>query len=360
MSVILLFAVACGSTTPKTTETAPADTQPAATDSAPPQDTTPPEDSTPPQDTTPPEDTFPPEDTSPPEDTAVPETTHPTIPPDWPDYSEGLCPTLIGSNVSDLAVNDGFLSSGNERSFRLMVPSHYDGSHPLPLVIGWHWMNASSSSFVRDGELERAVEEMDFIALFPDDIEDAYFFNWPFVETWGVEQELLFFNDLLACVSGQYNIDPYQVHGVGVSAGALWLTYISTTEEVTPFASVMSLSGGLGEVLGVWEMEYVPQERKFPALVLNGGPTDWLAVDFHAASERFIDELRADDHFVVGCEHDQGHAVPPFEPPEGETLFFGMWSFMFDHPYDLDAGVSPYQADGVLPSYLPEWCWIAP
>ena len=30
MSVILLFAVACGSTTPKTTETAPADTQPAA------------------------------------------------------------------------------------------------------------------------------------------------------------------------------------------------------------------------------------------------------------------------------------------------------------------------------------------
>ena len=27
---------------------------------------------------------------------------------------------------------------------------------------------------------------------------------------------------------------------------------------------------------------------------------------------------------------------------------------------DLDAGVSPYQADGVLPSYLPEWCWIAP
>jgi hypothetical protein len=60
MSVILLFAVACSSTPSKTTESAPPDTQPAATDSAPPEDTTPPEDTRPPEDTTPPEDTSPP------------------------------------------------------------------------------------------------------------------------------------------------------------------------------------------------------------------------------------------------------------------------------------------------------------
>ncbi|MCB9743603.1 MAG: hypothetical protein H6740_13465 [Alphaproteobacteria bacterium] len=330
-----------------------------ATDSGAPEDTgAASDDSEPPEDTgEAPEDSEPPEDSAEPVDTSEPEASHPLIPPEWPTYSEGACPTLNAANDSDGGLNTGFFSSTLEREFRLIIPEHYDGSRPLPLVIGWHWMNASSNSFVREADIINAVNELDFIALFPDSLGDQYIFDWPFFETYGAEAEHLFTDDMLACVGEQYNIDPYQVHGMGVSAGALWITYVSTTEHVDRFASVMSLSGGLGEAFGIWNMEWHPQDRKFPAFVLNGGPTDWLAVDFYSSSARYVDELLNDGHFVVACEHDQGHGVPPFVPPEGHTTFYGMWQFMFDHPYDLDAGESPWLEDG-LPEAAPEWCWI--
>ncbi|MBK7758575.1 MAG: hypothetical protein IPI35_19700 [Deltaproteobacteria bacterium] len=164
MSVILLFAVACGSTTPKTTETAPPTPQPAATDQRPTQDTTPPETAPHPGHDAP-GGHLPAGGHLAPEDTAVPETTHPTIQPDWPDSARASLPHAHR------------LKRQRSRRERRLPPAQRAQLPPdgavslttaaaLPLVIGWHWMNASSSSFVRDGELERAVEEMDFIALF--------------------------------------------------------------------------------------------------------------------------------------------------------------------------------------------------
>jgi len=318
-------------------------------------DATPPADD---DDATPPADDD--DDASPPadhDDVVAPP--HPTEPPPFPEYSEGVCPELLAGSTSDAGLNVGFPTAGGERQFRLLVPDGYDGSEALPLVIGWHWLNASSNSFIDQGEIEAAIAEMDFIALFPDEKPgDAYQFNWPFAESWGVDEELIFLDDMLACVTEQFNVDPDQVHGIGVSAGGLWITYVSGTDRAAHFASIVSLSGGLGNAYGFWSMEYVPQPRKFPAFVLSGGPDDWLGLDFFAASQSFRDALVADDHFVVWCQHDAGHAMPPMEPPvPGSTTFYALWQFMFDHPYGLGVGDSPYLAGG-LPDYQPGWCEI--
>lgn len=267
---------------------------------------------------------------------------------------------MVGGTTSDSGYNDGFLSGGESRSYRLIVPESYDGSEEYPLVIGWHWLNASSNSFVSKSEMEDAAEQMGVIAVFPDDVEDAYLFNWPFFEGGqGADEEIEFTLDLMACLDEQYAIDHTQVHGIGVSAGALWLTWLSSTEVVDYLASVMSLSGGLGEAYGYWAMEFTPRERVFPAFVLNGGSGDWLGLDFHGASERYVEALQEDGHFVVACEHDAGHDMPPMEAPvEGGTKFHALWQFMLDHPYGTAAGTSPYDETG-LPETYPEWCWIA-
>ncbi|MCB9544761.1 MAG: hypothetical protein H6706_02565 [Myxococcales bacterium] len=283
--------------------------------------------------------------------------------PPIPVYSHGECPALVGGSTADTAVVDGFATGDQVRSFRLMVPPGYDGSRPLPVIFAWHWLNASSASFVREAELESAVEELDFIAVLPDALRNAngdkaYFLSWPFAEVWGVEGELRFFDDLLACVNDQLNVDRDRVYGIGVSAGGLWLTSLAMTDRAEHFASIEVLSGGLGDMLGVWRMEYAPQPNKYPALVVWGGPTDWLALSFHDASMRLRDALVADDHFVVECTHDAGHGVPPVEPSEEHTKFRFLWSFMFDHPRSLPVGASPYLADG-LPDFFPPWCRLA-
>ncbi|MFO0629941.1 MAG: hypothetical protein U0325_30520 [Polyangiales bacterium] len=188
------------------------------------------------------------------------------------------------------------------RLFRLLVPRSYDGTQDYPLVFAWHWLNASSGSFVRQGELETAVEQMRFIAVLPDS-QSSYVFDWPFAEFWGIPAELQFFDDLYACVTERFRIDRRRVHGIGVSAGGLWLTYLSTTDRANYFGSVEVLSGGVGEVPFAWRMMRAPQANKFPAMVLWGGPTDFLGVNFDQASQRLRDELVRDQHFVVQCAH---------------------------------------------------------
>ena len=286
----------------------------------------------------------------------------PELPP-LPVYSHGACPPLVGGPTSDTSVVAAFPSGDTVRSFRLVVPDNYDGSEPWPLVFAWHWLNASSGSFMREGELETATEQMRFIAVVPDALRDAngdraFLLSWPFAEAWGIEPEAVFFDDLLACVNEQLNVDRERVYGIGVSAGGLWLTYLSTTERANHFAALEVLSGGLGDMLGVWRMEYQPQRRKFPAVVLWGGPTDWLGLSFHEASIRYRDALLEDGHFVVECTHDAGHGVPPVESPPGITRFQALWRFMLDHDYRSPSGWSPYQRDG-LPEIFPDWCRVA-
>jgi hypothetical protein len=278
-------------------------------------------------------------------------------------YSHGACPELRYGPTSDEGVNEGFPTGDKVRSFRILVPDNYDGTEPWPVVFAWHWLNASSNSFVREGELESATEQMEFIAVLPDSLkkdngDEEYTFDWPFAETWGVPGELTFTNDLLACVSEQFNVDRARFYAIGVSAGALWITYLSTTELGNQFAAFESLSGGLGRVFDVWTMSYAPQPNKFPAIVLWGGDNDWLGLSFSEASMLYRDALMDDDHFVVECVHGSGHGVPPVEAPvEGATRFYMLWRFMLDHPYGLGPGVSPYQETGLPPEFV-DWCRI--
>jgi hypothetical protein len=303
-----------------------------------------------------------PGDATPPDDAGIAL----TAPPPFPVYSHGTCPKLVGGPTTATSLNTAFASGTQSRQFHLVVPKSYDGTRPWPVVFAWHWLNAGSDSFISQGELESATEQMHFLAVVPDKLTDAngkkvYQFDWPFIETAGVPGELQFFDDMLACVAAGYKVDPTRVYGIGVSAGALWVTYLSTTDRVQHLAAVESLSGGLGGLPAIgWEMKWVPQPNKFPALVLWGGPTDMLILDFQTASMKYRDALRQDHHFVVTCTHDAGHAIPPIPTPtDGGTRFAVLWEFMLDHPYGLPPNTSPYKSTG-LPSVFPSWCGIAP
>lgn len=285
-------------------------------------------------------------------------------PPPLPSYSGGACPTLNGGPTRAQGTNTGFMSAGDARDFYLLVPPTWTPGRKLPVVFGYHWLNASANSVVNDAELESAVAQYEFIAIVPENLMNgstkAYSFDWPFVEVTSAPKELAFFDDVLACVNQQFGVDPHRVHVFGASAGGLWTTYLSTTPTVDRVASVLVVSGGLGEVLGVWSIPWVAQPNKFPAMVIWGGTTDWLAVNFHQASQRYRDALRADGHAVVTCMHTQGHQIPPFPAPtDGGTRFAGFWDFFAAHPYGLPPGVTPWQTTG-LPATLPGYCGIAP
>jgi hypothetical protein len=174
------------------------------------------------------------------------------------------------------------------------------------------------------------------------------------------DEEFVFFDDMLACVSEQFPVDKNCVSSAGVSDGALWTSQLvgGRSEHLS---SAVILSGGVSD--GTDENSALvntplPPTRAVPALVLWGGPMDICVVlKFETATKELERRLEANGHFMLECQHNCGHSVPPIEVPAGQSLLTPFVDFIRSHPYWIPTGTSPYESDG-LPAGLPAWCAI--
>lgn len=270
------------------------------------------------------------------------------VAPPAPRYA-GTCPMLVpGKNTINTA--------GGMREFLLAVPSGLMTGEKLPLVFLWHWLGGSADSFFKKAEIQAAVDGQRFLAIAPVAKSDMLF-KWPFdigVSDARQEEEFKFFEDMLACAAVQFNVNLNCVSSAGVSAGALFTAQLAGKRSQY-LSSALVLSGG---VSGITKPFGTPA-HKLPTMVLWGGSMDNCLglVDFNDASKKLEDELIKGGHFFLECIHNCGHAEPPFDTPMGLSKYAGLWNFVFDHPYWLDPGVSPYTMVG-LPTGMPGWCAI--
>ena len=184
-------------------------------------------------------------------------------------YSGGTCPTLA-AGMNDIT------SMGNARSFLLALPSNPMPNEKLPVIFLWYWLAGSSDDFYNIGDVQAAVDQQRFIAVIPNAKGDLLY-NWPFTvnETQArVDEELTFFDDMLSCVSAQFDVNASCVSTVGVSAGALFTDQLVGARSEY-FSSFLSLSGGVAypsptALLRPW----TPPKHNVPALVLWGGAQD--------------------------------------------------------------------------------------
>jgi hypothetical protein len=254
-----------------------------------------------------------------------------------------------------MAGTNMMMSRGMQRSFILALPSDYTPSRSYPLAFGWHWLNASGGSFLDKAEGQIAIDRMQFILAMPN-ATGMFSFTWPAtpLDIAQSDVDLTFFDDMLACITEQYNINRNCVASIGVSAGGLWTTYLGT-QRGEYLNVVESLSGGIGDTGGVPYFLWQETNHKYAGLVLWGGPSDWLVISFSSASMRYSSELRSHGHFAYECEHTSGHGVPPIEPVGDLPRFAPLWQFILDHPYWVPAGQSRYTTEGPPPTN-PTWC----
>jgi predicted esterase len=273
-----------------------------------------------------------------------------------PTYSGGMCPAIeLGRNT--------IRTGGAEREFLLVAPSDHDPSGPeeLPVIFMWHWLGGEANDFLERGEVQRAADDMRFLAVIPETKGDLPL-KWPYLiidPESRVDEEATFFDDMLACVAEHYRVNANCVSSAGVSAGALWTSQLAQLRS-THIASFLSLSGGVGSTpadLFTPIRPWAEVEHKMPAFVLWGGPTDFCGLNFQTASHNLEAGLTGGGHFLVECVHNCSHAEPPLDAPEGTSSFSALWRFALDHPYWLADGDSPYTASG-LPAGAPEWCSI--
>ncbi|MGE0790036.1 MAG: PHB depolymerase family esterase [Sandaracinaceae bacterium] len=281
-----------------------------------------------------------------------------TLPPPLPAYTGGACPTLSpGRNT--------ITSSGSAREFVLVTPSDMAPGEQLPLVVMWHHLGGDANSLLTHGEAQRSADELRFIAAIPekkgdltiDVIFDEFDMVWPYLDTVTtarMEEEAVFFDDMVSCIAAQYGINESCVSTAGISAGALWSAQLLQLRSER-LASAIILSGGVGPATtnGFIDVQgWRGAAHRTPVLLAWGGPTDACGADFNRASMNLGAALTSAGHFVEECLHNCGHAAPPVDPMVGLPI---LWRFALDHPYWLEDGESPYLAVG-LPEGTPDWC----
>jgi predicted esterase len=268
-----------------------------------------------------------------------------------PTYA-GQCPMLVAAPTENMIT-----SSGNARQFLLAIPANLKPTEKLPVVFMWHWLGGSGSAFYTIGEIQQAVDQQRFLAVMPEKKGDVAY-TWPFSVADSdarMAEEFQFFDDMLACVAHQFpTVNKNCVATAGVSAGALFTDQLAAA-RADHVSSFLSMSGGVGGVVRPWGNP----AHKLPGIVLWGGPTDNCQnlLSFQTMSQTLESSLTSDGDFMIECVHNCGHAEPPVDPPMGESKLAPFWGFIFDHPFWMGAGQSPYLIKG-LPSSFPSWCAI--
>jgi len=282
------------------------------------------------------------------------------MPPPLPGYA-GTCPSVDASGWVTL-------TEGPSRGRRYMVfrPRDERPGEQLPVIFLWHWLSGKTSSMAAAFDVERAVERERFIAIVPESKKTTFklsgianlgeTWQWPFSilnSDERVDEEARFFEDMLWCIDAQLprKVARHCVSTVGVSGGALFSAQLLARES-QHLASIVSLSGGVG---GLVKPLYPAPQRPVPALVLWGGASDKFIVDFQASSKRLEKSLKKSA--IIECVHNCGHAIPPFATrSDGLPSLDFVYRFVFDHPYFLPRGKTPWAANP--PSDMPDWCAV--
>lgn len=246
--------------------------------------------------------------------------------------SSGTCPTLEGEVT--------FTSGGLERTVKILMPE--SGGVGKPVMFAWYPLGGSINYIVNALDLRDYADLHDTIVVVPQSSGEDLF-EWAFTTPESDNHDLVLYDDLRTCLYEQYTVDLGQVTAMGFSAGALWTSYLAIHRGNT-LATVLPFSGGADPVV-----TYETPDGPFPALLPFGGDSDLYGgglVDFSETTANFAASLLDDGHFVVTCNHEGGHTIPP----EGRDM---MDAWLPAHAYGV---ASPF-ANGDL-SAFPDYCSV--
>ncbi len=159
---------------------------------------------------------------------------------------------LVGSGCSSIKPESGYYVMDVDsalRTFRLYVPSSYDASEPLPLVIAMHGLLDSGNGFAKWTRFEDLAEERGFVVAFPDGVLSGWLSvpsNYelsPLMDTslWRNKvDDVAFISQLIDDISLVLDIDEKRVYACGASNGGMmsYLLALQIPERIAAAASV--------------------------------------------------------------------------------------------------------------------------
>jgi poly(hydroxyalkanoate) depolymerase family esterase len=133
----------------------------------------------------------------------------------------------------------GSLSSGTyagpngSRDYELYVPSSYDPTKPMPLVVAMHGCTQTADGFQQLTGWDAEAEAKGFIVLYPQQDSSANYLScWNFFQDADMHRsagEPMSIAALTASVENTYAVDPHRIYASGLSAGGAMASVMGAT-----------------------------------------------------------------------------------------------------------------------------------
>jgi len=143
----------------------------------------------------------------------------------------------LDGGLSDVTLLTRVPEGSVARTHQMFLPSGYDGTEPLPLVIGLHGRPDTGAGFALITEMDKVAEVEGFGLVFPDGLVNQWNYLGDFVDSdrFHNPNDIRYLEVLIDDLALDINIDRQRVYLMGFSNGG-FMTYRVACEVAHPFA----------------------------------------------------------------------------------------------------------------------------
>ncbi|HEY5489431.1 MAG TPA: alpha/beta fold hydrolase [Candidatus Limnocylindrales bacterium] len=140
-------------------------------------------------------------------------------------------------------------STSGLRPYDVFVPSSYDGSEPMPLVMLLHWLGATGDQVEAEYELEPLAEEQGFLYVHPNGTKNSWgALSWNATDaccnsSTPPVDDSAYLASVIDEIRADYNVDP-GVFVFGVSNGG-FMAYRMACDHADQISAVVSVVGAM-------------------------------------------------------------------------------------------------------------------
>jgi polyhydroxybutyrate depolymerase len=183
------------------------------------------------------------------------------------------------------------VTNGLERCYLLYIPSRYDPSQPVPVVISYHGFASNPSGQVDISRLNEIAETGNFLVVYPQGTGFPLRWNSFITIEWSPVDDVAFTRALVKDLESSFLIDKSRIYATGFSNGGA-LVHNLACEMSDTFAAVGIVSAPITEP----QLGCIPS-RPMPLIVFHG--TEDLIVRYDGTSMNL-------PFFHSGRKSDQG------------------------------------------------------
>lgn len=233
-----------------------------------------------------------------------------------------LCLSFCAAvHASEPPKSDSLHIGGVERHFLFLLPSSYDGSVAMPLVLIFHGFHAGTSITEHNLGFTQLQNRHYFLAVYPEgiDLEWNGGVNPPSSFKAAKSDDVIFVSALIDYFEFKYKVDPKRIFATGSSNGAIFCNTLGTrlSERI---AAIGPVNGTLGRSFST---KFSP---KYPISVISFNGTDDPFNPFSGDPDPINGLLSTPDTIAAWVKADRCDpnakilTYPPSIPDDGTTV----------------------------------------